>query len=146
MTRLGAFVAVLLACSSCVGAGTDISGDLRNVGAVTVTFKIAPARVKVGQHVRFSFRLVNNAGREEKLTFPSGQRYDFWATAGAREAWRWSVDQVFVQAIMHEAIPAQSSISFAESWPPERQGRYIVHGELKAKGYGRELTGRLVVE
>lgn len=146
MKRLVAAVAVLVACCSCVGSASDISGDLRNVGSVTMTFKVTPARVKVGQSVRFSFRLVNNGGREEKLTFPSGQRYDFWATARGREAWRWSDDQVFIQAVTRSTIPAQSSISFSESWSPERAGTYIVHGEFKAQGYGRELTGRLIVE
>lgn len=146
MKRLLAVIALLMACCSCVGDASDISGDLRNVGSVTMTFKVTPARVKVGQNVRFSFRLVNNAGREEKLTFPSGQRYDFWATAGAREAWRWSDDRVFVQAVTRSTIAPQSSVSFAESWSPDRVGTYVVHGEFKAEGYERELTGRLKVE
>jgi hypothetical protein len=144
--RFVAALAVLLACGSCVGYSSEISGDLRNVGSVTMTFKVTPARVKVGQNVRFAFRLVNNAGREEKLTFPTGQRYDFWATMGSREAWRWSDGRVFVQVVTREQIAPQSAISFAESWVPEREGNYVVHGELKAQGYGRALTGRVTVE
>lgn len=146
MTRGAALIALVLLCVSCIGAGPDISGDLRNVGGVTVTFKVQPARAKVGQNVRFTFRLVNNQGREEQLTFPTGQRYDFWATSGAREAWRWSNDRVFVQAVTRETLGSQSSVTFAESWVPEQPGSYVVHGKLTARGYERALTGRLEVE
>jgi hypothetical protein len=132
--------------ASCVGGGPDISGDRRNVGDVTVTFTVSPARVKVGQNVRFSVRLVNNAGREKVLTYPTGQRYDFWATAGRREEWRWSKDRVFVQAVTEEELAPQGGVTFAESWAPARRGTYVAHGRLTARGYERELTGRLVVE
>jgi hypothetical protein len=144
--RLIAILAATIMLVSCVGEGPGISGDLRNVGGVTVTFKVAPARVKVGQAVRFTFRLVNNVGREELLTFPNGQRYDFWVTSGTREAWRWSEGRVFVQAIMHETIASQSGLTFAESWTPESAGSYIAHGRLTASGYERPLTGRVVVQ
>lgn len=146
MRRGCALIAFLVLCGACIGEGPDISGDLRNVGDVTVTFKVAPARVKVGQNVRFTFRLVNNAGREKELTFPSGQRYDFWTTEGVREAWRWSEGRVFVQAVTRDVISAQGGVTFAESWVPERRGTYVAHGRLTARGYERELTGTVEVE
>lgn len=146
MRRFLTVAAVVLACGSCAGGGPGISGDLRNVGSVTVTFKVAPAPVKVGQAVRLTFRLVNNAGREEQLTFPTGQRYDFWATRDDREVWRWSTGRVFVQQITHQSIAAQSVISFAESWTPDRAGTYVLHGELTAERYRNDLRGELLVE
>jgi hypothetical protein len=130
---------------ACVG-GANVSGDLRNVGSVTVTFKVAPARAKVGQAVRFSLRLSNNAGRDEELTYPTGQRYDFWTTSGSREAWRWSDGRVFTQATTKESIGAQSGLIFSESWTPERAGTYVAHGRVTADGYERELTGKLEVQ
>jgi hypothetical protein len=143
--RLAAAV-VLLLCASCVGSGTEISGDLRNVGGVTETFKVSPARAKVGQAITFSLRLVNNAGLEERLIYPTGQRYDFWATIGSHEHWRWSDGRVFTQAVTKESIPAQTGTTFTASWTPERPGTYVVHGLLKAERYERELTGKLEVE
>jgi hypothetical protein len=144
--RVVAGVALALLSVSCVGDSPDVSGDLRNVGPVTVTFKVEPARVKVGQSVRFTFRLVNNAGRDERLTFPTGQHYDFWTTRGTTESWRWSEDRVFIQTITTQTILPQGSLTLSEFWKPERAGRYIAHGRLTAQGYERELTGRLVVE
>lgn len=146
MTRIAAAVAVLLLGASCVGGGTEITGDLRNVGSVTETFKVSPARAKVGQAITFSLRLVNNAGNEEELTYPTGQRYDFWATIGSREYWRWSDGRVFTQAITKESVPAQTGTTFTASWTPERAGNYVVHGRLAAEGYERELNGELVIE
>jgi hypothetical protein len=145
MKRSIVVLAAGLLCISCVGEA-DISGDRRNVGSVSVIFKVEPARVRVGQAVRLTFRLVNNAGREERLTFPSAQRYDFWVTSGTRQTWRWSKGQVFVQALTNETISAQGSLTLGEAWTPEHAGSYVAHGRLTARGYERELTGRVVVE
>lgn len=145
MKRIFSIVAAAMLCVSCVGEGPDVSGDLRNVGSVTVTFRISPARAKVGQAVRFSLRLLNNSGRKEELTYATGQRYDFWATSGSRVAWRWSDDEVFTQAITKESISPQTALIFSESWTPVRAGEYIGHGRVGAKGYERELTGKLEV-
>jgi hypothetical protein len=145
--RLVALVGVcVLIGFGCAAGGPEISGDLRNVGGVTVTFKVSPARAKVGQSVGVTFRLVNNVGRAEELSFPSGQRYDFWATRNGREVWRWSKGRVFVAEVTRESLAPQSGITFAERWTPDEPGSYIVHGELKAEGYGRDLTGRLEVQ
>jgi intracellular proteinase inhibitor BsuPI len=116
------------------------------VGGVTVTFKVSPARVQVGEAVRFTFRLINNAGQDALLEFPTGQRYDFWATRNEGETWRWSKGRVFVQQITRATIEPQSGLNFAETWTPELAGTYAVHGELRANGYGGELTGELIVE
>jgi hypothetical protein len=144
--RIVGALAIALLGVSCAGEASNISGDLRNVGPVTVTFKVEPARVRVGQSVRFTFRLVNNAGKDEQLTFPTGQHYDFWATRGTTESWRWSEGRVFIQTITRETITPQSSLTLSEFWKPERAGEYIAHGRLTASGYERELTGKLVVE
>jgi intracellular proteinase inhibitor BsuPI len=143
MRRVAAFAA-LVACAACAG-GQEVSGDLRTVGSVSVTFRVDPARVKIGQAVRVGFRLTNSAGKIEKLSFPSGQRYDFWATRGGRVVWRWSKEKVFVQEITHDSIQSQGTISYAESWTPNRAGTYELHGRLTAQGYAGEMRGALVV-
>lgn len=137
----------LLMLSSCGVGGTPVETDGRNVGAVTLTFRVEPARVRVGQPVSLRLRLVNNAGQATELTFPSGQRYDYWVTSeDGDEVWRWSEGKFFTQAITTETIRAQGSLSFPEPWTPDAAGTFVAHGELTAQGYAGELTGRVVVE
>lgn len=136
--------AVLAILTSCAG-GADVSGDRRVVGGVNVSFTVTPARVEVGNPVRFTMRLTNNGGRTESLEFASGQLYDFWVTDGDDEVWRWSEDRLFSQALEKRQIPTQDSLTFTETWRSEGTGTYIAHGALKAKGYERELTGEVVV-
>lgn len=126
-------------------AGEDISGERRNIGGVTVTFRVEPSKARTGQTVRLTLRLVNNTGNAEELTFPSGKRYDFWVTRGDDELWRWSHDQVFTQQITNQTIEGQSGVAFDETWTVDGQGTLVAHGELEADGYEGDLTGELVV-
>lgn len=137
-------VLVLFVAAGC-GSGPGVSGDLRNVGSVTVTLKVEPARVQIGRPVRMTLRLVNNGGRIERLRFPSAKKYDFWVTRNDEEVWRWSDDRVFTQAQEQQEIGPQSGISFAESWKAESVGDYVVHGTVTAEDYGHEITGQLEV-
>lgn len=134
----------MLLCAACAG-GNEISGERRNIGGVTVTFRIEPSRPRAGQAVRLTLRLVNNTGNAERLTFPSSQKYDFWVTRDGDELWRWSDDQVFAQQITYQTIEGQGSAVFDETWTVEGQGTLVAHGALEAEGYGGELTGELVV-
>jgi len=122
-----------------------VSTDGYNVGAVTVTFRTEPARAQVGQTVTLRLRVVNNAGQATDLTFPSGQRYDYWVTGEGGEVWRWSEEMFFTQAITTETVEAQAGLSFPESWTPNSSGTYTAHAVLTADGYDRELTGEVVV-
>jgi hypothetical protein len=141
--RIIALVA-LFAFASCTG-GQQITGDLRTVGSVTVAFKVDPAQAKIGQPVQLALRLVNYAPKIERLTFPSGQRYDFWATEAGHVVWRWSRDQVFVQEITHDEIGSQGSIRYAKTWKPTKAGTYTMHARLTAEGYAGEMRGKLTV-
>ena len=144
MRRLAALVCVLTALASCAGSD-EVSGDRRVVGNVSVTFSVRPARVDVGRTVNFTLRVVNVAGREEHLTFPTSKQYDFWVTRGDDEIWRWSDERLFTQAVETRTIGPQSSITLAEPWAAGPAGEYRVHGELQADGYRRALTGELHV-
>jgi hypothetical protein len=142
MKRLAALVLIVLA--AC-GANKELSGDLRTVGSVTVTFKVEPAQVRIGQPVRIGFRLTNYDAKTKRLDFPSGQRYDFWATRDGKTVWRWSKGIVFVQEITHDEIQSQTSVSYARTWTPDHAGTYQIHGSLTAEGFGGEMRGTLVV-
>jgi hypothetical protein len=141
--RLVALVCALTLVS-CAGSD-EVSGDRRVVGGVSVTFSVRPARVEVGKTVTFTLRVVNIAGREAELTFPSSKQYDFWVTRGSREVWRWSDGRLFTQAIEKRTIAPQSQIVLSEPWAAGPAGEYRVHGELLADGYRRDLEGELTV-
>ena len=134
---------VLFAFAACAG-GSEVAGDRRVVGGVSVTFTVRPARAEVGRPVRFVLRLTNNAGRAEQLTFTSGQQYDFWVTDGDEEIWRWSAERAFTQAIEEKSLGPQESLTFEETWTTTGAGSFVAHGEVKAEDY-RPLTGELVV-
>lgn len=146
MRRVGRVIAgvLLLLTLSCAGAN-DVAGDRRVVGGVAVAFTARPARVAVGRPVRLVLRLTNLSGTRTELTFPTSQQYDFWVMQGTDEVWRWSDDQAFTQALEKRTIDPQQAITLSEVWVPERSGGYVVHGEVKAQGYGRDLTGRVRV-
>jgi hypothetical protein len=133
--------ATLSACAS-----ADVSGERRNVGNVTATFTIGPARPRAGQVVRLTLRLVNNGGTAAELEYPSAQRYDFWVTRGAKEVWRWSEGRVFAQELTRQTIEGQSGTSFAETWTASSPGAYVAHAELKASGYDDDLKGDVRVQ
>lgn len=136
--------AVFLA--ACGSSGTPISGDSRNLGGLTVTFRIEPAKLKVGQRARFTLAVQNNSGREEKLDFATGQRYDFRVERGGREVWRWSADRAFAQVLGTETIEGQSAKRFSESWSAEGPGTYTAFAKLTTASFGKELSGEVEVE
>jgi hypothetical protein len=140
-----AVVAVAIACTACASS-SDVAGERRNVGNVTVTFTAVPARAKRGQSVRLTIRLLNNSGQPTTLTFGSSQRYDFWITSGSREVWRWSAGRMFTQDIGHQELAGQTGASFAESWPATEGGKLVAHARLTAESYDDDMTAQIAVE
>jgi hypothetical protein len=139
-----AVLCMLVACAACSSA-SDMSGERRNVGSVTMTFTVVPSKAKPGQAVRLTIRLVNNGGTSTDLTFASSQRYDFWITDVSTELWRWSAGRMFTQDINRQSLGGQTGVVFAESWTASKTGTLTAHAELKARTYGGEMKGTLVV-
>ena len=137
---LALVVGVCSICTACASS-SDVAGERRNVGSVTMTFTVSPARAKAGQTVRLTIRLVNNSGRPTALSFPTSQRYDFWITQGEREVWRWSADRVFTQDVTREDLGGQTGMSFAESWRAAETGDLVAHARLTAQSYEGEMKG-----
>lgn len=146
MRRLAPFVVAALAATGCMSGGTPISGDSRNVGDVTMTFRVEPSRVKAGQSVRLTLSLQNSSGRKVELVFPSGQKYDFWVTRDGRQVWRWSADRFFTQAVVRQTLEGQTGTQFSETWQTEGAGTYEAHARATAQRFERPLTGEVVVE
>jgi intracellular proteinase inhibitor BsuPI len=137
-------VCVLIASAGCASS-SEVSGERRNVGSVTMTFTVVPGRAKPGQSVRLTIRLVNNAGKQTALTFPTSQKYDFWVTAGGREIWRWSSGRMFTQDVTHQELEGQTGTAFAESWTAAEMGKLVAHAQLKAETYDTGMTADLLV-
>jgi hypothetical protein len=143
MRRLAAacLLALLAACAS----SSNVSGDRRTVGSVTVTFTVVPSAAKIGQSVRLTLRLVNDSGVATKLVFPSGKKYDFWITSGRREIWRWSAGKFFTQEVTTQEIGGQTGTALSESWTAAQSGHFVAHGHLYARGYEGDMNGTLDV-
>lgn len=146
MTRLvSAVLATALLIGSCAG-GQAVTGDRRNVGVVTVVFSARPARVRVGQAVRMSIRLVNNSGRPSEVQFDQGRLYDFWAVLDDEEVWRWSDGREFDAADVNVTLASQQPQTYSETWTPDATGTYQVFGVVESDGFDRPLSGRVTVE
>jgi hypothetical protein len=141
---LGSMIAVVLL-GACAGQ-SELSGDRRNVGSVTMTFTAKPARIEVGRPVVLTLRLTNNAGRAETIGFRGGERrYDFWITEGNDEIWRWSEEEGLGAPNGANTIGPQSSLTFSESWDADRPGTFAVFGMVLADGFDRPLEGEVLV-
>lgn len=144
-TLVVVLASVAVACAACTSA-SDVTGDRRNVGSVTVTFTAVPARAKRGQSVRLTIRLLNNSGQPTTLTFGSSQRYDFWITSGTREVWRWSTGKVFAQDVTHATLDGQAGASYAESWAASEGGKLVAPARFNAQSYDEDMTATITVQ
>lgn len=95
----------------------------------------------LGEPIAVTLTVSNIGGAPADLTFRSGQKYEFTASRGGREVWRWSAGRVFTLAITRMSVRPGEEISFREQWdqrdndgdrvPP---GRYRISGWLTAEG------------
>ncbi len=145
MKLLAAMLFALVLFGACAGQD-QLTGDRRDVGVVTMVFTAMPAKVQVGQSVRFRIRLSNNGGKTEELVSPTAQLYDFWVRKGSREVWRWSAGQTFLQSVTTTALQTQATQIYTQTWHPTTTGRFTVYGEMKVNGYEGPLTGKVTVQ
>lgn len=95
----------------------------------------------LGEPIAVTLTVSNVGGAPADLTFRSGQKYEFTASRGGREVWRWSAGRAFTLAITQMSVRPGEEISFREQWdqrdndgdrvPP---GRYRISGWLTAEG------------
>ncbi|MFC4597603.1 BsuPI-related putative proteinase inhibitor [Cohnella hongkongensis] len=81
--------------------------------------------------VRLKFSLTNLSGRELKLTFGSGLRYDYVVVNSRdEEIYRWSEDKVFTQAQIESKLKRDESLEFEEMWSlVDRDGAPVPDGD-----------------
>jgi hypothetical protein len=82
-----------------------------------------------------------------KVTFPSGQKYDFVVTDSTtgRDVWRWADGKGFTMALVDQTVPGNGSLVFTERWKPLGRGRYLVHGLLVSLSHRAEAYASVLV-
>lgn len=71
-----------------------------------------------GEGVELLFQVTNASAEPVRVTFNSGQSYDFAVRQDGRELWRWSDDMGFTMAIREVAVAPDETLEFTERWTP----------------------------
>jgi hypothetical protein len=111
---------------------------------VQSTALVSSLRVETGDTVRFTLQVTNPSAAPVSFTFPSGQSYDFAvrpATGGA-EAWRWSEQMGFTQAVRTVTLAPGETWTFGERWtpPPGTRGEFAAVARLTSSDRPVERT------
>ena len=95
--------------------------------------------VKLGDDVKFTFHVRNSSNRRVELRFPSGQTHDLVVfDAQGREVWRWSRGRMFTQAMQNKVLATNDTLTFIETWRPERAGAYTAVASLLSQNFPSE--------
>lgn len=97
-------------------------------GGILYFLQTDQVRYNRGERVRMTLVKVNVSNRPIRLTYRSGQRYDFWVTRGGREVWRWSDGRVFTQATGTVILQPGESQNFSATWNQDVDGRTAPSG------------------
>ncbi|MFC5970398.1 BsuPI-related putative proteinase inhibitor [Halomarina salina] len=84
--------------------------------------------------VRFVFEVENTGEDPEEVTFRNGGHADCAVYDGDDEVWRWSVGQMFTQAIEHETVEPGETLRYGFEWEPPEPGEYTARAELRPEG------------
>lgn len=88
-----------------------------------------------GRGAYFSLRLCNITDQSQKLTFPTGQRYDFDVYREGSIVWRWSHGRAFTQVYGEESFRPEECKIYNASWDGrESNGDQAPPGQYTAVG------------
>lgn len=112
------------------------SGELRGKLAVTVDSVL-----------HLTFTVLNPSTEAVKITYPSGQKYDFAVvdSTSGKEVWRWSASRTFLAAIVEQSVPSGGTLTFVETWKPVARGRYLAHAWLTSTSHRAEAYAAVLV-
>lgn len=90
--------------------------------------------------VRFVLQVTNTGPSPVTLEFPNGQSFDFVVTRDGREAWRWSADRMFTQALRSETLAPGETRTYDAAWSPPAgtAGDFVARGFLTARDHRAE--------
>ena len=95
--------------------------------------------VKVEGEVKFTFHVTNSSAKRVELRFPSGQTHDLVVLdPQGREVWRWSHGRMFTQAMQNKVLAASDTLTFTETWRPEKAGTYTAVASLLSQNFPTE--------
>ena len=95
--------------------------------------------VRVADEVQFSFHVTNSSNKRVELRFPSGQTHDVVVLdPQGREVWRWSRGRMFTQAMQNKVLATNDTLTFIETWRPERAGAYTAVASLLSQNFPSE--------
>ena len=95
--------------------------------------------VKVGDEVKFTLHVTNSSNKRVELRFPSGQTHDLVVLDhDGREVWRWSRGRMFTQGIQNKVLGASDTLTFTETWRPDRAGTYTAVASLLSQNFPTE--------
>ena len=128
-----AFAFAVPAPSSHPNDATRIAARRLAAGGDTIA---ASLDVKLGDQVMFDLHVTNSSTKRIELRFRNGQTHDVAVfDAQGREVWRWSRGRMFTQAMQAKVIGASDTLTFSESWRPERAGTYTAVASLLSENY-----------
>jgi hypothetical protein len=97
--------------------------------------------------VQFTVVVTNDGPRRVELTFPSGQTHDIvvYDVAGS-EVWRWSVGQMFTQALQNKSLDAHESLHYTMRWRhPVPHGSLLAVASLTSTNYPVESRAQFAL-
>jgi len=97
--------------------------------------------------VQFTVVVTNDGPRRVELTFPSGQTHDIVVyDAAGSEVWRWSVGQMFTQALQNKSLDAHESLHYTMRWRhPVPHGSLLAVASLTSTNYPVESRAQFAL-
>ena len=108
-----AFLAFLLALTGCGGHdGSAAHTPAEGPGGLSLSVSFSPDRLGTGKPVAWSLQVTNTGTDTVTLTFRTAQDGDVVLRRGTVEAYRWSAQRFFSQALRHERLDAGGHKTF----------------------------------
>lgn len=105
---------VLVAAGACRAPGSPAPAPDAYRGALVSSLQVEPG----ADSVRFVLQVTNPTPSPVRLRFPTGQSFDFAVSDGRTEAWRWSADRSFTEALWTVTMAAGETRTYTASWRP----------------------------
>ena len=143
-------LALAVLCAACAPAvpssapapsgGVPGSAEDRVTAPLVSSLSVAPA----GDSVRMTLQVTNAGAQPVRLQFRDAQVYDFVVSGNGREAWRWSADRGFAQALRSETLAAGETRSWSETWRPAAgsRGEFTAMARLVSTSHPVETSTR----
>ena len=136
--RAGVVVLAAVVAAAC-GRGDRVVTVDPGEGAPQELAASLDAKVR-GDTVVFTLHVSNPTPSAVRLTFPSGQRFDFTVGSLSGEVlWTWSAARSFMQSVGEMTLGPGESTDFEAAWESAKPGEYSVTGVVTSSDKPVEL-------